>query len=118
MQRKGPAAYLGPMEATRIPDWSRGELRLAFYDFTIRGEGEAPAVCAVIKEWRRLEALSEAESCLWLDAVEWRESGHALPGWLALEVGTPSERAALAETATWNHFEAWRLEMAQRSDAA
>ena len=106
------------MEATQIANWSRRELRLAFYDFSLRGEGESLIVRGVIEEWRRLDALTEAEACLWLDAVEWRDSGHALPGWLALERGTPSERALLAESATWVRFEAWRVAHLRRIEAA
>lgn len=106
------------MESAQIAGWSRRELRLAYYDFTLRGEGEASVVRSVIRKWRSLNALAPAEARLWLDAVEWRESGHALPGWHMLEAGTPSARALLAETATWFHFEAWRIERRRRAEAA
>jgi hypothetical protein len=64
-----------------VSGWPRHQLRLAFYDFAVRGEGDTATVGAVIDAWFAEGALSLAEADRWHDALEWREMGGYLPGW-------------------------------------
>ncbi|MEO8538735.1 MAG: hypothetical protein ABI577_03270 [bacterium] len=86
----------GPLEAARsivgvslpcidLTDWTDHQLRLVYFDFTVRGEGPADLIEAVILEWTRRDVLSEQVAGFWLDALFWRESGNVLPGWTASE---------------------------------
>jgi hypothetical protein len=104
---------------TRTPDVSdltRQELRLVYYDFTVRGLGEAPLIQAVLQRWFELGALSAAEVRRWFDALEWREAGGFLPGWPAPEAMPPSEWAEHAHgEADLLSFESWRRDRRRKS---
>lgn len=98
--------------ATDISKAHRHELRLAFYDFAQRGEGDRRAVAAALDHWTREDALTPMESARWHDALDWRELGGLLPGWTL-----PKEMTGLRETPAESDlaaFEAWR---ARRSEA-
>ncbi len=69
------------MKDTVLPHWSRQQLRLAFYDFSVRGEGDTETVYAVIRTWQEMGALDSADASRWLDALTWRDAGGYLPGW-------------------------------------
>lgn len=69
------------MTGVNVRDWPRHELRIVFFDFSVRGLGETHVVRAVVNEWGRLHGLTPAEVEYWNDALEWRELGGSLPGW-------------------------------------
>lgn len=99
-----------------VSNWPRHELRLAFYDFSLRGEGDEATVAAVIEAWRRLGALSDEEADHWHDALAWRSSGEFLPGWtvphwLRQKGLVPSETDEAA-------FIAWRAFRREHAHAA
>lgn len=100
--------------ATNIADvssWSTHELRLAYFDFTVRGEGESAIVHAVVTRWYEMGALSRREVERWLDALAWRELGRFLPGWTIPAEMPPSQTATAAHgEADLLSFELWRRE--------
>jgi len=69
------------MKQLDVSAWSRHELRLAFFDFSVRGEGDAHLVDAVLRAWLALGGLSRQQFDYWQDALTWRQGGNALPGW-------------------------------------
>ena len=95
-----------------ICDWSLKDLRLAYFDFTVRGEGAAEVVRAVLIRWHQLAFLCEGDLVRWMDALEWREGGGFLPGW-TIPPETPSSiRADVAhgelDTLRFEHWRARR----------
>ena len=92
-----------------VRSWPTQQLRLAYFDFTVRGEGETGVVHAVVTRWHQLGALSvlELERCF--DALAWRELGRFLPGWTIPAEMPPSETANAAHgEADLVSFELWR----------
>jgi hypothetical protein len=97
------------MSTFNVSRLTRQELRLAYFDFTVRGEGDRDMVSAVLLEWLALGGISEQEFRLWNDALEWRELGNRLPGWTD-PVHQPGSQAA-AQPATdedYRRFLLWR----------
>jgi hypothetical protein len=109
--------YIFSMAVVQVRDWPRHELRLVFFDFSVRGLGDTYVVRAVLNEWGRLGGLTPGEVEYWNDALDWRELGGSLPGWrhpthvpgLALRpAGTESDA---------RQFHAWRSTRHLRSSA-
>jgi hypothetical protein len=94
------------MNDSCVTGWSSHQLRLAFYDFAIRGEGGRQTVAAVIREWADRGALDSAATARWLDALEWREAGGWLPGWVIPQ--GPSENPVVPGEEHEALFEQWR----------
>ncbi len=99
-----------------VSGWPRQQLRLAYFDFTVRGEGDSDVVEAVLQEWLTLGAISNREFGLWRDALDWRELGNRLPGWTD-PVHQPGSKAA-SEPATEVDFERFIRWRATRAVAA
>jgi hypothetical protein len=92
-----------------VRDWPTRDLRLAYFDFTVRGEGPAEVVRAVLLRWHELGALGHDDLDRWLDALEWREGGGFLPGW-TLPREMPASVCAEVAHGDWDElrFEHWR----------
>jgi hypothetical protein len=84
------------MKQLDVSTWSRHELRLAFFDFSVRGEGGPELVDGVLRAWLALGGLSRQQFDYWRDALAWRERGNALPGWALpqIEAGSPNPPCA------------------------
>lgn len=94
-----------------VRNWSDKQLRLAYFDFSVRGEGEPDVVRAVLARWFELGALTRAEVNRCLDALAWRELGRFLPGWTLPAEMPPSQTALVAHgEADLVSFELWRRE--------
>ena len=104
------------MATFTISRWTSHELRIAYFDFTVRGEGDADVIAAVLQEWLARGAIDERTYELWHDALEWRELGNRLPGWTD-PVHQPGSRAAEAP-ATEEDYERFVLWRATRAVAA
>lgn len=88
----------------RLDDWTDHQLRLAYYDFTLRGMGEYEIVEAALTEWTRRGVLTSGDMRLWLDALRWREMGNLLPGW-----HTDGPHGELSgQESDYSRFVAWR----------
>jgi hypothetical protein len=96
------------MKELNVSDWSRHELRLAFFDFSQRGEGEARLVDAVLREWLALGGLSRQQFDYWQDALAWREEGNALPGWALPQFEVAPTSAPRAGEELERDFLLWR----------
>jgi|ERR1041385_1101870 hypothetical protein len=88
--------------------WPIQRLRVAFFDFTQRGEGDSAVVAAVIARWHELGELSEPEARRWHDILLWRDTGHALMGWSVFEQVIPSVRAELSQRSCCSDVGHWR----------
>ena len=91
-------------------------LRLAYFDFTVRGEGDADSVAGVLEELSSLGAIDQRTCAMWIDALEWRELGNRLPGWTD-PVHQPGSRQAEA-SATEEDYERFVYWRATRAVAA
>ena len=94
--------------AISVSNWPVQQLRLAYFDFTCRGEGDPLLVRAVLREWLGRRAIDRPTYELWSDALAWREAGNLLPGWTppvrkALEPAVP-----LATESDYQDFLSWR----------
>jgi hypothetical protein len=94
------------MVTEQLSKAKRHQLRVTFFDFAVRGEGDRATVSRAIEAWRACGALSAHEADRWQDALEWRELGGLLPGWsmppqMAEKRGAPDESDLRA-------FDAWR----------
>lgn len=103
------------MKTYDVQGWTRHELRVAYFDFRVRGEGAPVVVRAVIEQWRELGGLTDDEADLWMDALQWRESGRFLPGWSVPGEMPAREVSASVGEDDWNEFLAWRKDLARRA---
>lgn len=96
------------MKQLDVSEWSHHELRLAFFDFSVRGEGETQLVDAVLRAWLALGGLSRQQFDYWQDALAWRERGNALPGWALPQFEVASPSAPRAGEEHEREFLLWR----------
>lgn len=101
------------MESIDVSGWPRQQLRLAYFDFTVRGEGDPCVVRAVLGEWLRLGGIDRETFEFWDDALAWREDGNLLPGWVpAGRLSTPPEEGTEADMARFLHWRRARTRVA------
>ena len=94
--------------APDVSTWPVQQLRLAYFDFTCRGEGDAPTVRAVLREWLSRRAIDRPTYELWSDALAWRESGNLLPGWTVPAAGPLEPAIPAATEEDYGRFLSWR----------
>ncbi|MCZ7578749.1 MAG: hypothetical protein M5U18_17530 [Dehalococcoidia bacterium] len=99
------------MLPTDMSEWPHDKLRSAFFDFSLRGEGDLEVVAAVLKEWHARGGLSDESLHRWQDAIEWREMGNRLTSWDEPEKGSgPVRFADIPDDPEWDRFQKWRIE--------
>ncbi|MGE3076246.1 MAG: hypothetical protein AB7N24_10230 [Dehalococcoidia bacterium] len=104
------------MTMPTIDHWTNHECRVVFFDFTVRGEGDSLLIQAVLQLWRERNILEEEAFGLWRDALEWRQMGNLLPGWVDPTPCAVSDLypAQADEEKYWDFFR-WRERRAARA---
>ena len=103
------------MSTSDVSNWPIAELRLVFYDFTLRGEGDRAVVSAVIAEWRERRAIPAADARRWEAALAWRETGGVLPGWPVPDEARPGHCPGCGSEDDLLLFESWRKQSLGKS---
>jgi hypothetical protein len=105
------------MNVCDVSGWSNHECRVVYFDFTIRGEGPAPLIQAVLRRWHEQGVLEDEEYDLWFDALVWRECGNLLPGWIPLapRIDLPASRDESARSEEQAAFLDWHRRRVARN---